>query len=180
MVPEGSGKPEKNGVIEGTLTFRTWGLPVSMAFPGERMPELSVPEQTGGSFYGDMLPPGTPAEERKDIACEITKDQAGAIASVYYTEIDETGGLTENTLEFLPEESFRLTRSGALSAKFDFLPGRKTLTDMVTPYGAVSLCLMTTETAIKKDPQGVLVMIRYHFIESSQEIHLVEYRIVIP
>ena len=161
---------------EGTLSYRTWTISGTIE-KLRRMLLESVPESLAEDVTEEELSSGLLTEERTGLACQIRRDAGGEITSVYYTETDETGGLTENTLEFLPGGNVRLTRSGALSADFDFCPGERSLTTMVTPYGNVQLSLMTTEVTIKKDPERVSVIIFYHFIEAHEEIHRVEYLI---
>lgn len=149
---------------EGKLTYRTWMIPGSAE-----------------SFL---------TEKREDLSCQIRRNEAGGLASVYYTEIDAEGGLTENTLEFLPAPAdpipesspeplpgtgIRLTRSGALSAEFTFLPGRSSLTTMVTPYGTIRLTVETSEIIIHNDPHQIRIALHYSFSEAPDEAHKVEY-----
>ncbi|MCR5674306.1 MAG: DUF1934 domain-containing protein [Lachnospiraceae bacterium] len=132
---------------------------------------------TDNTRAGNGNPPAA-VEEKKDLPCQLEQKGSGEIFAVYYTETDETGLVTENTLELLGEDRVRLTRSGALSAEFSFFVGVRTEATMVTPYGTLTLTTETDRIRLLREPEQISLTIIYRFLEAPSETHEVRYRIL--
>lgn len=98
--------------------------------------------------------------DRVDTVCEGTYGKIGETHVITYEETDEDGMVYKTTMR-LREDSLEVTKKGTITSKLLYELGKETVTEYVTPYGALSLEFNTTSIEVKLEDERLLAHVEY-------------------
>lgn len=98
--------------------------------------------------------------DRVDTVCEGTYGKIGETHVVTYDELDEEGMLYRTTMR-LRDDYLEVTKKGTITSKLVYELGKETVTEYVTPYGALSLEFNTKLIEIMDEDEKICAHVEY-------------------
>lgn len=98
--------------------------------------------------------------DRVDTICEGTYGKIGETHVIVYKETDEDGMEYQTTMR-LRDDYLEVTKKGTITSKLVYELGRETVTEYVTPYGALSLEFNTTSIEVIEDAECMRAHVEY-------------------
>lgn len=98
--------------------------------------------------------------DRVDTVCEGTYGKIGETHVITYEESDEEGMLYTTTMR-LRDDYLEVTKKGTITSKLVYELGKETVTEYVTPYGALSLEFNTKLIEIMDEDEKICAHVEY-------------------
>ncbi len=98
--------------------------------------------------------------DRVDTVCEGTYGKIGETHVITYEESDEEGMLYRTTMR-LRDDYLEVTKKGTITSKLVYELGKETVTEYVTPYGALSLEFNTKLIEIMDEDEKICAHVEY-------------------
>ncbi len=77
-----------------------------------------------------------------------------------YEEADEDGKITKNRIKITPE-SIEMTKQGGVTTQMFFAKGQKQYACYATPFGELTLGMMTKQVRVTEEEQQISAELRY-------------------